>query len=920
MTDNKKQDPRKQQPYLFLIAVFLLALMTYQSFFSTKTARVSFSYQLEHLVNLDLIHPEDSRKAATLSNLSTFSGRFREAKTEVSRQRFRFLELIEERNNVNLQKMSLEQETAQTRSRVVSATTLFLSVSGLKVPQTGYQVVSDFFDTPDHQNHIVVKGPSPSDSPSFSEIQGSYERNLGSDSDKVDAYIHNILNVVASLRSPLLGIGSEPMKKTLREIDQSLQVAMQPNVSKESRVVTIQSSLSLIENTINQLDRVEDHVRLRQLRSVRDYVRCLDQYGELLKKSEEVDQRLDRALLPVQNYVWFFNNEEVSSRELAMQPAGAFHQWFVSAKEEWNQFDENKTYVFKAPDQPVNKVLEKTFKSEELPANYAGYFLSLAPLLLILFLLYIAFSRQVKGMGGNPMDFNKSPARLYPKGSNDITFKDVAGIDDALEELEEVVDFLKNPQKFTALGGKIPKGVLCVGPPGTGKTLIARAVAGEADCPFFSISGSDFVEMFVGVGASRIRKMFEDAKRNAPCIIFIDEIDAVGRHRGAGVGGGHDEREQTLNQLLVEMDGFDTTEGIIIIAATNRPDVLDKALLRPGRFDRQVIISLPDIKGRFEILKVHARKIKLDETVDLMAIAKGTPGASGADLANMLNEAALLAARRNRSAVTMDEMREAKDKVVYGKERRNLEIDRQERQSTAYHESGHALVGSLVEHVDPIDKVTIIPRGFSLGSTMVLPKKNRVTYWKKELVDQIAFLMGGRAAEEIFLGDVSNGAKNDIERATQLARSMVCEWGMSDKLGTVTYDERSDNGQYLGLGGFREKMYSEETAQEIDHEVRQLLDAAYDHAKKLIQDNKAVIETMAAMLMEFETLDAQDVEKIVKGSWDIEEKRGKLKESLEKAKKSTPPPPPKEALEDNGSSPSSESEETAEKTAPSLPA
>jgi cell division protease FtsH len=403
--------------------------------------------------------------------------------------------------------------------------------------------------------------------------------------------------------------------------------------------------------------------------------------------------------------------------------------------------------------------------------------------------------------------------------------------------------------------------------------------------------------MFVGVGASRIRKMFEDAKKNAPCIIFIDEIDAVGRHRGAGVGGGHDEREQTLNQLLVEMDGFDTQEGIIIIAATNRPDVLDKALLRPGRFDRQVVISLPDIKGRFEILKVHAVKIKLDESVDLMVLAKSTPGSSGADLANMLNEAALLAARRDRTAVTMDEIYEARDKVLYGKERRNLEMDKQEKRSTAYHESGHAVVGAFVEHIDPIDKVTIIPRGFSLGSTMVLPKKNRVTYWKRELLDQLTFLMGGRASEEIFIHDISNGAKNDIERATHLARSMVCEWGMSDKLGAMTYDERSDNGQYLGLGSYHEKLYSELTAEEIDREVRILIDAAYDKAKTVVQEHKDVIELMTEMLIEFETLDAEDIEKIVKGEWKTDEKREKVKALVEKTKK-VPPPPPKEALDE----------------------
>lgn len=906
MTDSKKPEQKKAQSLLFLLATVLFVLMLFQTFFGVKTARVSFSYQLEHLVNLDLLQPEDSRKTATQTNLVTFSGRFREAKTEVGKQRFRYLEMIEEQNTLRFELSRLEQEMEAARRKIVNAATLFLGVSGIKVPVNGYQVFSEYYDTPDLQNHIIIHDVPDSISPTFATLYEDFERDLGGDQQRVREYLKGIQTVVASLRSPLLGIGSEPMKKVLRDIDVSVQESLTTSPTKEVQLQTVRSAIEGIRNVILTLDRVEDHVRLRALRSVRDYSKYLDQHAELVKKIDENSQRLERTLQSVINYVWYFNNEELSSRDLDKQPPEAFHQWFVAAKEEWNQFETNKGAPFKAPDQPLNKVLEKTFKSEELPANYLGYFLSLAPLLLILFLLYLAFSRQAKGMGGNPMDFGRSPARLYPKGSNPITFKDVAGIDDALEELQEVVEFLKNPQKFTALGGKIPKGVLCIGPPGTGKTLIAKAVAGEADCPFFSISGSDFVEMFVGVGASRIRKMFEDAKKNAPCIIFMDEIDAVGRHRGAGIGGGHDEREQTLNQLLVEMDGFDTQEGIIIIAATNRPDVLDKALLRPGRFDRQVVISLPDIKGRFEILKVHAHKIKLDDTVDLMVLAKSTPGSSGADLANMLNEAALLAARRNRTAVTMDEIYEARDKVLYGKERRNLELDKQEKRSTAIHESGHAVVGAFVEHIDPIDKVTIIPRGFSLGSTMVLPKKNRVTYWKKELVDQLSFLMGGRAAEEVFLNDISNGAKNDIERATQLARSMVCEWGMSEKLGAMTYDERTENGQYLGLGGFREKLYSESTAEEIDREVRLLIDSAYDRAKQLVAEHRAQIELMTAMLIEFETLDAEDIEKIVKGTWDTEEKRAKIKALLEKTKR-VPPPLPKEALEEASDSPSTAS-------------
>ena len=407
--------------------------------------------------------------------------------------------------------------------------------------------------------------------------------------------------------------------------------------------------------------------------------------------------------------------------------------------------------------------------------------------------------------------------------------------------------------------------------------------------------------MFVGVGASRIRDLFDQAKKNAPCIIFMDEIDAVGRHRGAGIGGGHDESEQTLNQLLVEMDGFDTNEGVILMAATNRPDVLDKALLRPGRFDRRVILNLPDIKGRFDILKVHARKIKMDPTVDLMAIARSTPGCSGADLANLLNEAALLAARKGRTAVTGQETAEARDKVLYGKERRSLEIDENEKRTTAYHESGHAIVSLIVKHADPVDKVTIIPRGFALGATMFLPKKNRLSYWKAELLDQLAVLMGGRVAEEIFVGDVSSGARQDFEQATHIARSMVCEWGMSDKLGVVTYDERAEN-QYLGLSSYHDKKYSEDTAKSIDDEVRRILDEALQLARKIINEKREQVELMTQMLMEFETLDNEDVQKIINDKWDIEDKRSRLKKADEMHKKApvVPPPLPPEALEEPG--------------------
>jgi cell division protease FtsH len=511
---------------------------------------------------------------------------------------------------------------------------------------------------------------------------------------------------------------------------------------------------------------------------------------------------------------------------------------------------------------------------------------------MVILFLYFIFSRQMKGVGSSAMNFGKSPAKLMTKEQNKVTFKDVAGAEEAKEELEEIVDFLKDPGRFTALGARIPKGVLLVGPPGTGKTLIAKAVAGEADRPFFSISGSDFVEMFVGVGASRIRDMFDTAKKNAPCIIFMDEIDAVGRHRGAGIGGGHDEREQTLNQLLVEMDGFDTKEGVILMAATNRPDVLDRALLRPGRFDRRVVLDLPDVKGRLEILKVHARRIKMDGSVELNDVARVTPGASGADLENILNEAALLAARNGRSAVTAVEVKEACDKVRYGKERRSLEMDENEKKTTAYHESGHAIAGLIVKYSDPVDKVTIIPRGFSLGATHFMPIKNRLSYWRKEVLDKLVVLMGGRAAEEIFVEDLSSGAQHDISQATKIARSMVCEWGMSDELGTVAYDEKSDSGQYLGMNNFNEKSYSDKTAQEIDAQVKKLIHDAHNRALEILNQNRDKVQLMTDMLMEFETLDSTDIREIMAGTWQADTKRGRVKTADQLQRKSPPPAPP----------------------------
>jgi cell division protease FtsH len=487
---------------------------------------------------------------------------------------------------------------------------------------------------------------------------------------------------------------------------------------------------------------------------------------------------------------------------------------------------------------------------------------SFLPIALFLLVLYFLFRQQIRMAGKGALNFGKSKARMLARDKNKITFKDVAGVEEAKDEVQELVEFLRDPKKFQKLGGRIPKGVLLVGPPGTGKTLLARAIAGEADVPFFSISGSDFVEMFVGVGASRVRDMFEQGKKSAPCIIFIDEIDAVGRHRGHGVGGGHDEREQTLNALLVEMDGFDTQEGVIIIAATNRPDVLDPALLRPGRFDRQITVNLPDVKGREEILRVHSKKVKLAEGVDLQVVARGTPGYSGAELANVINEAALLAARRGLKGITLHELEEARDKVRWGKERRSMALSEKEKTNTAYHEAGHALLLELLPHTEPLHKVTIIPRGPSLGSTMWLPEEDKYTNRKNELIAGLAVGMGGRVAEEIVFGDVTNGARGDIKTATAIARRMVCEWGMSEKMGMVEYGEHEDY-VFLGRDISRARDYSEATAEQIDGEVRKLIDDAYKTAMETLTAHRQTLEVIAKALLEFETLDGAQIKEIM---------------------------------------------------------
>ena len=493
---------------------------------------------------------------------------------------------------------------------------------------------------------------------------------------------------------------------------------------------------------------------------------------------------------------------------------------------------------------------------------YLTLFVSWFPMLLLIG-VWIFFMRQMQmGGKGGALSFGKTRAKLQGEGEVKVTFKDVAGIDEAKEELEEIIDFLRDPQKFTRLGGRIPKGVLLAGPPGTGKTLLARAIAGEAGVPFFTISGSDFVEMFVGVGASRVRDLFNQGKKNAPCIIFIDEIDAVGRHRGAGLGGGHDEREQTLNQLLVEMDGFEGNDGVIIIAATNRPDVLDPALLRPGRFDRQVVVPVPDIKGREMILEIYGKKTKLAADVDMAVIARGTPGFSGADLENLVNEAALLAARENRDEVNNELLERAKDKVMMGAERRSMIISEKEKEITAYHEAGHALVARLLPGADPIHKVTIIPRGRALGLTMQLPVDEKYTHARGYLLDRIAILFGGRVAEKLVFDEITTGAGNDIERASELARKMVCEWGMSDELGPLAYGKKEEH-IFLGREIAQHRDYSEQTAQRIDAAVKQIIVEANDKVTRLLEENRDILKAIAAELLERETIMLEDIDRII---------------------------------------------------------
>lgn len=599
------------------------------------------------------------------------------------------------------------------------------------------------------------------------------------------------------------------------------------------------------------------------------------------KVTEEIDYK--------PTFVGYVNEEKVSKVTVYDNGAG-LDELLVEMK----PLDENgEPKSFTVPVTLSENVID--FLDANVPGyNYASkntivrdLIWSSVPFLVVMTLVYFLFIRQMKSAGKGAMSFGKSRAKMLTRDTNKITFKDVAGIDEAKEEVEEIIEFLSDPKKFQKLGGRIPKGVMLSGPPGTGKTLLAKAIAGEADVPFFSISGSDFVEMFVGVGASRVRDMFEQGRKHAPCILFIDEIDAVGRSRFSGIGGGHDEREQTLNALLVEMDGFDTQEGVIIVAATNRPDVLDNALMRPGRFDRQIMVDLPSLDGREKVLEIHTKKIKMDADVALRTVAKGTPGFSGADLANLVNEAALTAARRGAEAVCAEDFEEARDKVRFGRERRGLMMDDEENRATAYHEAGHAIVMQVLEHAEPVHKVTIIPRGNSLGSTMQLPEKDAYTHGKKKLEAMLISFMGGRAAEELALNDIGTGASNDIERATQIARAMICKFGMNEALGPQAFGSNEEH-MWMSREVSRTQSFSEETARKIDEEVTKLLKFSHEEALRILREKRSELDTMAEMLVKQETIDGRDVIDIVEVN--------RIRTPEERGDAPKPPTPPEDAV------------------------
>jgi len=891
--NNMKPDNKKSFPGIFIFFVVgLIAILLFQNLSDVKGAGVSFSHQVEHLVNLDLIDPKESRKISLNDNLVTFSGVFRESLTNSAKERYRYLSLLDQNHELLSQQANLLDELKVLQNQVFDSAVYFLAITGLKIPDGGFVVVSKSFDSLDRFNSVVIKEvPSFPNVMTLTQVKTYYD---AASKDKNGANLSNLgkgmQSFLEEIRSSKIGVGNETIKRNLREIEISVEKAMSDSsLTGEARYLIFAKAYNDIQLIVSDLVKEEHNTRLYDLRSTRNYLEYLTLYEKISSDLGKNVAQLDKARTKVFSSIWFFHNQEVSTKALEKINADEYHRWFSGADREWKAFEENKGLTFKAPDQPRSAVLEKTFKSEEPAPNYFNYLFTFLPIILVALLLYFIFSRNMKGVGSSAMNFGKSPAKLLNKSSQKITFDDVAGIDEAKEELEEIVDFLKEPAKFTKLGAKIPKGVLLIGPPGTGKTLIAKAVSGEAGVPFFSISGSDFVEMFVGVGASRVRDLFDQARKSSPCIIFIDEIDAVGRHRGSGLGGGHDEREQTLNQLLVEVDGMESAEGVIFIAATNRPDVLDKALLRPGRFDRSVYVNLPDYRGRLAIIKVHVKNVKISNDVDLKELATRTAGLAGADIANIVNEAALFAARKRREAVTQEDLRYAQEKVIFGKERRSLEMEEEDMVTTAWHEGGHTVIALVLKTSDPVAKVTVIPRGRSLGATHFETKKQRVNYTKRELIDQLAVLMGGRVAEEIVNQDPSSGAQMDIKQATQIARSMVCEWGMSEKVGMISF---SDGGDGNLISGFHEKAYSEETARLIDSEIKFFLDSAYKRAYEILTQYHDKMKMIADMLIEFETLEREDLDKIMEGTFDPKEKQEKLDAFQNASKKSPPPLPP----------------------------
>ena len=882
--ENKNPEQRKGIPaalIFFIIGAFVLLMMKNSN--TDERASVSFSHQIEHLVNLDLLEPKQNNKVAINENLVTFSGKFRDKKTEESIRRYRFLELLDTHNSLRENKKEVLNKLDSSEKQMKSAVKYFYQISGKVADMSSVVILSE-----SEKNGVILpevklslKGIKPF-AVNLAEVEALYKK-FGRDAREKDTEVlgSQLKELVNGYRSKELGIGAKRLKDML---------------ARSAYLLETDPSITTYGIVINNLNKVNkslmaktDNIELYDLRTVRNYLDERSQFATIAYKYDNNFLRLKKSEEKVNNVIWYFNNSEISSKRLEAVDTEEYHRWFVGIKKEWESFPKNAGLAFHSPDQPRNLVLEKTFRSEHPPTNYFSYILTFLPIILIGGLLYFVFSKQMKGGNSSAMNFGKSPARQVLKGDQKITFDDVAGIDEAKEELEELVDFLKDPIRYKSIGARIPKGVLLVGSPGTGKTLTAKAVAGEANVPFYSISGSDFVEMFVGVGASRVRDLFEQARKNSPSIIFIDEIDAVGRHRGSGLGGGHDEREQTLNQLLVEIDGMDTVSGVIVLAATNRPDVLDKALLRPGRFDRSVTVETPDYFGRLAILKVHARKIKIDDSVNLKEIARRTSGSVGADLENILNEAALYAAKKRRKAVNHEDLRYAQEKVQFGKERKSMVMNEDDIKTTAWHEAGHALISMLLKTSDSVTMVTRVPRGQSLGATHFELKKNRVSYRKQELLDQLNVLMGGRCAEEIINKDPTSGAQMDIKQATSISRSMVCQWGMSDKVGMINYGENENSNL---MAGFHEREFSEETARLIDLEVKRFLDEAYTASMKLLSENYDKLSLISSMLIEFESLDKDDLDNILKGNFSVDEKRRKVQD-FESGKRRVPPPLPK---------------------------